>query len=124
MTLALPQDVQTDAYDFPEAPFANGCGDSARAGGRGYVKARGRSRAACRKPLIVAGGGVLYSEASRALADFVEQTGIPVAETQAGKGSLAYDHPQSVGAIGVTGISAANQLARDADVVIGIGTRY
>src|SRR6202790_5499219 len=84
---------------------------------------RGRNR--CEpKPLIVAGGGVLYSEASEALARFASQTGIPVAETQGGKGSLAYDHPQCAGAIGATGNLAANPLARDADVVIGIGTRY
>ena len=72
----------------------------------------------------MAGGGVLYSEASQALARFVEQTGIPVGETQAGKGSLAYDHPQNMGAIGATGTLAANRLAHDADLVIGIGTRY
>src|SRR5262249_2633796 len=77
-----------------------------------------------KKPLIVAGGGVLYSEASRALASFAESTGIPVCETQAGKGSLAFDHPQEVGAIGVTGTPGANILAREADLVIGIGTRY
>jgi 3D-(3,5/4)-trihydroxycyclohexane-1,2-dione acylhydrolase (decyclizing) len=74
--------------------------------------------------LIVAGGGVLYSEASQALARFVEQTGIPAGETQAGKGSLPYDHPQNMGAIGATGTLAANRLAYDADLVIGIGTRY
>jgi len=125
VTLALPQDVQTDAYDFPEALF------------RKRVWAIRRPRAdelslkraiealrASRRPLIVAGGGVLYSEASRALADFAALTRIPVAETQAGKGSLAYDHAQSVGAVGATGTSPANHLARDADLVIGIGTRY
>jgi 3D-(3,5/4)-trihydroxycyclohexane-1,2-dione acylhydrolase (decyclizing) len=79
---------------------------------------------AARQPLLIAGGGVLYSEASDALAKFVEQTGIPVAETQAGKGSLAYDHPQCVGAMGVTGTPGANLLARDADLIIGVGTRY
>ena len=79
---------------------------------------------AAEKPLIVAGGGVIYSGASEALAAFAEQTGIPVSETQAGKGSLPYDHPQSVGAVGSTGTTAANALAADADVVIGIGTRY
>ncbi len=79
---------------------------------------------ASRKPLIVAGGGVLISEASEALAEFAAQTGIAVAETQAGKGSLPYDHPQCVGAIGATGTLAANRLAHDADLVIGIGTRY
>jgi 3D-(3,5/4)-trihydroxycyclohexane-1,2-dione acylhydrolase (decyclizing) len=74
--------------------------------------------------LVIAGGGVLYSEAAQALALFAAQTGIPVGETQAGKGSLAFDHPQCVGAIGATGTLAANRLARDADLVIGIGTRY
>ncbi len=77
-----------------------------------------------RSPLIVAGGGVTYAEATDALAAFVEATGIPVGETQAGKGSLPWDHPQSVGAVGATGTSAANTLAAQADVVIGIGTRY
>jgi 3D-(3,5/4)-trihydroxycyclohexane-1,2-dione acylhydrolase (decyclizing) len=79
---------------------------------------------AATKPLIIAGGGVLYSEASNSLAQFSKATGIPVCETQAGKGSLAYDHPQNVGAIGVTGTPGANILAREADLVIGIGTRY
>jgi 3D-(3,5/4)-trihydroxycyclohexane-1,2-dione acylhydrolase (decyclizing) len=74
--------------------------------------------------MIVAGGGVLYSEASEALSRFVTQTGIPVGETQAGKGSLPYNHPQNLGAIGATGTSAANQIARDADLIIGVGTRY
>ena len=78
----------------------------------------------CIRDRLIAGGGVLYSEASDALAKFVEQTGIPVAETQAGKGSLAYDHPQCVGAMGVTGTPGANLLARDADLIIGVGTRY
>jgi 3D-(3,5/4)-trihydroxycyclohexane-1,2-dione acylhydrolase (decyclizing) len=79
---------------------------------------------ASRRPLIVAGGGVLYSQASGALSRFAAQTGIPVGETQAGKGSLPYDHPQNMGAIGATGTLAANRLAHDADLVIGIGTRY
>jgi 3D-(3,5/4)-trihydroxycyclohexane-1,2-dione acylhydrolase (decyclizing) len=85
--------------------------------------AAARIRAA-RQPLIIAGGGVIYSEATEALAEFAARTGIPVTETQAGKGSLRYDHPQSLGAIGVTGTPGANILAREADVVIGIGTRY
>jgi 3D-(3,5/4)-trihydroxycyclohexane-1,2-dione acylhydrolase (decyclizing) len=76
------------------------------------------------KPLIVAGGGVIYSGATEALAAFCEQTGIPVGQSQAGKGALRYDHPQSVGAVGSTGTTAANALATEADVVIGIGTRY
>ena len=79
---------------------------------------------AARRPMIVAGGGVIYSEATDALRAFAENTGIPVAETQAGKGSLSYDHPLSLGAVGATGTTAANAIAREADVVIGIGTRY
>jgi 3D-(3,5/4)-trihydroxycyclohexane-1,2-dione acylhydrolase (decyclizing) len=123
--LALPQDVQTDAYDFPEALFRKRIWTIRRPPPDELSLKRAVAAVrASRKPLIVAGGGVLYSEASRALADFVAQTGIPVGETQAGKGSLAYDHAQSVGAIGATGVSAANRLASDADLVIGIGTRY
>src|SRR4029079_962251 len=76
------------------------------------------------RPLIVAGGGVIYSEATPALRAFVEQTGIPVGETQAGKGSLPYDHPPALGAIGATGTFAANRIAAEADLVIGVGTRY
>ena len=79
---------------------------------------------AAKAPLIVAGGGVLYSEASNALSNFAKATGIPVGETQAGKSSLPFDHPQQVGAIGATGTSAANILAREADLIIGIGSRY
>src|SRR5439155_15646702 len=79
---------------------------------------------AARKPLIVAGGGVIYSEATEALRRFCELTGIPVGETQAGKGSLAYDHPSELGAIGVTGTFAANRIAAEADLVIGVGTRW
>jgi 3D-(3,5/4)-trihydroxycyclohexane-1,2-dione acylhydrolase (decyclizing) len=77
-----------------------------------------------RRPLVVAGGGVVYSRATETLRAFVEATGVPVAETQAGKGSLPFDHPQAVGAVGVTGTTAANTLASRADVVIGVGTRY
>jgi len=125
VTLSLPQDVQAEAFDFPEEFFRK----------RVWIIPRTRcdkellSQAAtlirhARKTLIVAGGGVLYSEASRALANFAEATGIPVCETQAGKGSLPYDHPQLLGAIGVTGTPGANILAREADLVIGVGTRY
>jgi len=79
---------------------------------------------AAKRPLIVAGGGVIYACASDALRRFVDETGIPVAETQAGKGSLPYDHPSALGAIGATGTSAANRIAKDADLMIGIGTRW
>ena len=83
-----------------------------------------RSSAARERPLVVAGGGVHYSEATEALRAFAEATGIPVADTQAGKGALLWDHPQAVGGVGSTGSPVANALAREADVVIGVGTRY
>jgi 3D-(3,5/4)-trihydroxycyclohexane-1,2-dione acylhydrolase (decyclizing) len=125
VTLALPQDVQAEAYDYPEELFEK----------RVWLIRRGlpdqvsleRAVAAIRgaeRPLIVAGGGVLMSEASQALSEFATKTGIPVAETQAGKGSLKWDHAQEVGAIGATGTLAANRLANTTDLVIGIGTRY
>jgi len=125
VTLALPQDVQAEAYDYPEELFGKRVWQIRRpepdaASFANAMEAIRRSR----KPFLVAGGGVLYSEASQALSKFCESTGIPVGETQAGKGSLAYDHPQCAGAVGATGTLAANRLARDADLVIGIGTRY
>ena len=125
VTLALPQDVQTEAYDFPTALFAPRVWHIARQrpDSAALRRAVARIRAA-KRPLIVAGGGVIYSDATAALTTFVEATGIPVGETMAGKGSLRYDHSLNLGAIGVTGTFAANQIARDADLVIGIGTRY
>jgi 3D-(3,5/4)-trihydroxycyclohexane-1,2-dione acylhydrolase (decyclizing) len=124
-TIAIPQDVQAEAHDWPESLFAERTWHVARPLPERSVIARAADviRTA-RKPLIVAGGGVIYSDATAALAAFCEQTGIPVGQSQAGKGSLPYDHPQSVGAIGSTGTTAANALATEADVVIGIGTRY
>jgi len=125
VTLSLPQDVQTEAFDFPEEFFRKRVWDIPR----NRCDIQRLQHAAiwicqAKRPLIVAGGGVLYSGASRALASFAESTGIPVCETQAGKGSLAFDHPQELGAVGVTGTPGANILAREADLVIGIGTRY
>ncbi len=79
---------------------------------------------ASKKPMIVAGGGVIYADATETLRQFVDATGIPVGETMAGKGSLRWDHPLNLGAIGVTGTLAANRIAKEADLVIGIGTRY
>jgi 3D-(3,5/4)-trihydroxycyclohexane-1,2-dione acylhydrolase (decyclizing) len=125
VTLALPQDVQTEAFDYPEELFEKRVWLIRR--GQPDQTSLDRAIAAIRvseRPLIVAGGGVLMSEASQALSEFVTKTGIPVAETQAGKGSLAWDHAQEVGAIGATGTLAANRLANAADLVIGIGTRY
>lgn len=124
-TIAIPQDVQAEAHDWPESLFAERTWHIARPLPERAVLARAAEiiRSA-EKPLIIAGGGVIYSGASDALAAFCTQTGIPVGESQAGKGSLLHDHEQSVGAIGSTGTTAANALASEADVVIGIGTRY
>lgn len=125
VTLALPEDVQTEAYDYPEQFFAKRVWTIPRPLPDKALLSRAQEWISTSKtPLIIAGGGVIYSEASDALAAFAEQTGIPVAETQAGKGSLAYDHPLALGAIGVTGTPGANVIAREADLIIGIGTRY
>ena len=124
-TVALPQDVQAEAFDWPVSLFAERTWHIGRPLPERAVLARAAEviRSAT-KPLIVAGGGVIYSGANDALAQFVAQTGIPVSETQAGKGALLHEDPRSVGAVGSTGTTAANALAADADVVIGIGTRY
>jgi len=125
VTLALPQDVQAEAHDWPEELFIERTWHVARPlPEASIVEQAAELLRASRRPLIVAGGGVAYSGAQDALREFVEATGVPVAESQAGKGSLRYDHPQSVGAVGSTGTTAANALAREADLVIGIGTRY
>ena len=124
-TIALPQDVQAEAYDWPEELFAERVWPVARPVPEPAALARAAAALrSAQKPLLVAGGGVIYSEATGALRAFAEATGIPVAETQAGKGSLPYDHPLAVGAIGATGTTAANRLAAEADVVIGVGTRW
>ena len=125
VTLCLPQDVQTEAWDYPEEFFEKRVWTIPRnRGDLALLKRAAEWIRGAKKPLIVAGGGVLYSEASAALAKFAEATGIPVCETQAGKGALPYDHPEEVGAVGVTGTPGANILAREADLVLGIGTRY
>ncbi len=124
VTLALPQDVQTEAYDYPEEFFARRVWTIARP--RADVELLKKAVEwirASQRPLIIAGGGVIYAEATEALADFAKRTGIPVGETHAGKGSLHPDHGQSVGAIGATGNLAANRLAASADLVLCIGTR-
>ncbi len=124
VTLALPQDVQTESFDYPAEffrprtwrtrapePDADELAEAAVAIARS------------KRPLILAGGGVKYALAEKALARFSEAHGVPVSETQAGKGSLAFDHPLNAGALGVTGTAAANDLAREADLVIAIGSR-
>jgi 3D-(3,5/4)-trihydroxycyclohexane-1,2-dione acylhydrolase (decyclizing) len=125
VTICLPQDVQTEAFDFPEEFFRkriwivprNRCDQQLLHQAAQWIRVS-------KKPVIIAGGGVLYSESSEILSTFARSTGIPVCETQAGKGALPYDHPQEVGAVGVTGTPGANILAREADLVLGIGTRY
>jgi 3D-(3,5/4)-trihydroxycyclohexane-1,2-dione acylhydrolase (decyclizing) len=123
--LALPQDVQTFAFDFPEEMFARRVWriPRLRPDRRQLDAAAGWIRGS-ERPLIVAGGGVRYSEATEAVRSFAEQIGIPVAETHAGKGTLDYDHPLSLGGAGVAGTKAANVIAESADLVIGIGTRF
>jgi 3D-(3,5/4)-trihydroxycyclohexane-1,2-dione acylhydrolase (decyclizing) len=125
VTLALPEDVQVEAFDVPDAFLEERTWTIYRqppapeALARAVAMIRGAER-----PLIVAGGGVIYSEATGALSALVDATGIPVAETQAGRGALPSDHPGSLGAVGATGTAAANRLAREADLVIGVGTRW
>ena len=124
VTLALPQDVQTEAYDWPESFFAPRvhafratppCDDE--------VAAASAAVKAARRPVLIAGGGVLYSHASSALLRFVEAHGVPIAETQAGKGALPWDHPLQLGPAGVCGSTAANALLAEADLVLVVGTR-
>jgi 3D-(3,5/4)-trihydroxycyclohexane-1,2-dione acylhydrolase (decyclizing) len=123
--LALPEDVQTEAFEYPPEFL------EARVWhiGRPLPDAAALDRAASiirgsKRPLIIAGGGVIYSEATEALRHFVNVTGIPAGETQAGKGSLPFDHLSAMGGIGATGTLAANRVAAQADLVIGVGTRY
>jgi 3D-(3,5/4)-trihydroxycyclohexane-1,2-dione acylhydrolase (decyclizing) len=125
VTLALPQDVQAEAYDWPEDFFAERVWQVHRPRpDRDALDAARRALRAARRPLIVAGGGVHHSEAEEALRSFADATSIPVASTQAGKGSLPHDHPCDVGGIGHTGTATADELARTADLVIGVGTRW
>lgn len=125
VTLALPQDVQAEAFDYPAGLFEKRVWHIPRnRPDAGFVQRAAAWIRESRQPMIVAGGGVHYSEANAALRDFVEKTGIPVGETQAGKGALPYDHPLNLGAIGATGTDGANIIAREADLIIGIGTRY
>ena len=125
VTLCLPQDIQTEAFDYPVELFAKRVWTIPRnrpdLGSLAHAVAQIK---AAQAPMIIAGGGVLYSEATDALRAFVDQTGIPVGETMAGKGSLRFDHPLCLGAVGATGTSAANIMAKEADLIIGIGTRY
>ena len=124
VTIALCQDVQAEACDYPASLFRKRVWHRRRPvpDAQELAELVARIRAA-QRPLIVAGGGVLYARAEAALAALAEATGIPVAETQAGKGALVWDHPQALGAIGVTGSDPANRAAAEADLILGIGTR-
>lgn len=125
VTIAMPQDVQAEAYDFPVEFFQKRVWYLRRPPAEATAIARAAAAIrAAKKPLLIAGGGVKYSEAAEELRSFAAATGIPVADTQAGKGAINFDHPQSVGGVGSTGCDAANHLANEADLVIGVGTRY
>ncbi len=124
VTLAMCQDVQTEAWDFPETFFAERIWTPRRIRpDETELAAAATALRGARRPMIVAGGGVLYSQAEADLLAFAERFGIPVGETQAGKGVMPVDHRLGLGAIGVTGTAAANQLAREADLILAVGTR-
>jgi 3D-(3,5/4)-trihydroxycyclohexane-1,2-dione acylhydrolase (decyclizing) len=124
VTLALCQDVQAEAFDYPESFFAEKIWTPRRQmPDADEFAAAAAALQQAERPVIIAGGGVLYSEATEALRSFAERHGVPVMETQAGKSSLPHDHPLNMGSVGVTGSSAANALAEDADVILAIGTR-
>ncbi len=123
--IAVPQDVEGEAYDYPESFFAKRVHRLARRAPEeeAIAEAAELIRGA-KHPMMICGGGVRYSEAHEQFRTFVETTGIPFGETQAGKSAIVWDHPLNLGGIGVTGCSAANEIAKEADVVIGVGTRY
>ncbi|MDO4852394.1 MAG: 3D-(3,5/4)-trihydroxycyclohexane-1,2-dione acylhydrolase (decyclizing) [Clostridia bacterium] len=123
--IAIPQDVEGEAYDYPESFFRKRVHRLARRtpDAEAIEEAAAVIKAA-KKPILICGGGVRYSEAHKEFQAFAEATGIPFGETQAGKGAVLYDHPLNLGGIGVTGCSAANEIAKEADVIIGVGTRY
>ena len=124
VTISLPQDVQAEAYNYPINFFEkrvwsiprNLPSESSLVKATEYIKE-------AKRPIVIAGGGVIYSDAEKKLKQFCDDTGVPVVETQAGKGTLHWNHPQNLGAVGVTGTSAANSIARKSDLVICIGTR-
>ena len=123
--IALPQDVEGEAYDYPESFFARRVHRLARRPAEDEaIEAAAALIRTAKRPLLICGGGVRYSEAHNEFRTFAEVTGIPFGETQAGKSAVVWDHPLNLGGIGVTGCSAANEIARDADVIIGVGTRY
>ncbi|MBR2644234.1 MAG: 3D-(3,5/4)-trihydroxycyclohexane-1,2-dione acylhydrolase (decyclizing), partial [Clostridia bacterium] len=123
--IAIPQDVEGEAYDYPESFFAKRVWRLARRLPEAEaIEDAAKVIRAAKKPLLICGGGVRYSEAHAEFKAFAEATGIPFGETQAGKSAIPYDHELNLGGIGVTGCSAANEIAKEADVIIGVGTRY
>lgn len=125
VVLAMPQDVQAEPFDFPEEMFARRVWHVRRPPAEKAAIERAVSLIKnVKRPMIIAGGGVIYSEASQELRELAAQTGIPVADTQAGKGAINFDHPQAIGGVGSTGCDSGNHLADKADLVIGVGTRY
>lgn len=123
--LALPQDVEGEAYDYPETFFAKRVWNLERRSAEEWaLDAAAKAIRSGKKPLLICGGGVRYSEAHEEFRHFAEATGIPFGETQAGKSAVVWDHPLNLGGIGTTGCAAANEIAREADVIIGVGTRY
>ena len=123
--IALPQDVEGEAYDYPESFFQKRVWRIERRPATEIaIQAAAAAIRAAKKPILVCGGGVRYSEAHDAFRAFAEATGIPFGETQAGKSAIVWDHPLNLGGIGVTGCAMANTIAKEADVVIGVGTRY
>jgi 3D-(3,5/4)-trihydroxycyclohexane-1,2-dione acylhydrolase (decyclizing) len=125
VTICLPEDVQAEIIEVPEEFLADREWRIRRPRAESSLLAEvARVISSAKAPLIIAGGGVIYSDAHEALQNFVEMTKIPVGASQAGVGSLDWNHPQYMGSVGATGTTAANRLAREADVIIGIGTRY
>jgi 3D-(3,5/4)-trihydroxycyclohexane-1,2-dione acylhydrolase (decyclizing) len=125
VTISLPEDVQAEAIDVPAEFLADREWHIRRPRpDRGIIAEVARAISRAERPMIVAGGGIIYSDATGALREFVEATGIPVGMSQAGVGSLSWDHAQNLGSVGATGTTAANRAAAQADLIIGIGTRY
>ncbi|QOQ39594.1 3D-(3,5/4)-trihydroxycyclohexane-1,2-dione acylhydrolase (decyclizing) [Trueperella pecoris] len=125
VTIAMPQDVQAEAFDFPEEAFAKRVWPIRRPPAeRSCLERAAALIRSSKQPMVIAGGGVIYSKGSEQLREFARVTGIPVADTQAGKGAINCDHPQAIGGVGSTGGDSANHLADETDLVIGIGTRY
>jgi len=123
--IAMPQDVEGEAYDYPESFFEKRVHNLARRpADPEMIEKAAKIISKAKKPMLICGGGVRYSEAHEQFKDFAEKTGIPFGETQAGKGAVLYDNPLNLGGVGVTGCSAANEIAKEADVIIGVGTRY